>query len=170
MGGGGNCPPGKCTVLGGGKSLILGVVNVWILGVVNVCLANDLPPFRPKSKILRTERQIELPGPICDEDFLFKHINKSRWSVVWSENSWQGGLRSCHKQDNVHHNRGQSGHLMDNSWEGGQVEWSTNFRGTLYPPGMTTGATTWTLSPISTYAVTAMPAHSFNPNKNRFLS
>ena len=37
----GNCPPGKCTVLGGGKCLNLGVGNVRILGVVNVLLAND---------------------------------------------------------------------------------------------------------------------------------
>ena len=42
--GGGNCPPGKCTVFGGGKCPNLGVVNVRILGVVNVCLANNLTP------------------------------------------------------------------------------------------------------------------------------
>ena len=42
--GGGSCPPGKCTVFGGGKCQNLGVVNVRNLGVVNVRLANDLPP------------------------------------------------------------------------------------------------------------------------------
>ena len=44
--GGGNCPPGKCTVFGGGKCPNLGVVNVRILGVVNVRLANNLTPSR----------------------------------------------------------------------------------------------------------------------------
>ena len=61
--GGGSCPPGKCTVLGGGKCpnlgvvnvRILGVVNVRILGVVNVRLANDLPP----SKIVQIEQTIK---------------------------------------------------------------------------------------------------------------
>ena len=43
--GGGSCPPGKCTVFGGGKCPNLGQANVRILGVVNVRLANDLPPL-----------------------------------------------------------------------------------------------------------------------------
>ena len=52
--GGGSCPPGKCTVFGGGKCPNLGVVNDRILGVVNVRLANNLTPYISDQIFLRT--------------------------------------------------------------------------------------------------------------------
>ena len=39
--GGGRCPPGKCTVFGGGKYPNLRVAKVRIFGVVDILLANE---------------------------------------------------------------------------------------------------------------------------------
>ena len=37
---GGNCPPGKLMVFGGGQCANLGVANVRYIGVASICLAN----------------------------------------------------------------------------------------------------------------------------------
>ena len=82
--GGGSCPPGKCTVFGGGKCPKLGVVNVRILGVVNVRLANDLTPVLRSfpetflSDIFKSVSLTSLSAITCSSSFFL---------LLWNETS-----------------------------------------------------------------------------------